>query len=64
MGATDKARNRLQELRGKAKENIGRVTGNRRLENRGIADRGKSELRSAGERIKDVFRGRRGHRLS
>ncbi|ORV08458.1 CsbD family protein [Mycobacterium celatum] len=64
MGAEDKARNKLQELTGRAKETIGRVTGNRRLENRGIGDRAKSELKGAGEKVEDVFRGRRGRRHS
>jgi uncharacterized protein YjbJ (UPF0337 family) len=62
MGATDKARNKLQKLGGRAKETIGRATGDRNLENRGIGERVKSDLKDAGEKIKDAFRGRGGRR--
>lgn len=58
MGATDKARNKVQKVRGRAKETIGRATGDRNLENRGIAERVKSELKDAGEGVKDALRGR------
>ncbi len=62
MGAADKARNKVQKLRGRAKETIGRATGDRSLENRGIGDRVKSDLKDAGEKVKDAFRGRGGGR--
>ncbi|MCV7234846.1 CsbD family protein [Mycobacterium branderi] len=64
MGATDKARNKLQKLGGRAKETIGRATGDRNLENRGIGERVKSDLKDAGEKVKDAFRGRGGRRHS
>ena len=56
MSATDKAKNKTQELGGKAKEAVGRVTGDRRTENRGKADQTKSHLKGAGEKIKDAFK--------
>jgi uncharacterized protein YjbJ (UPF0337 family) len=58
MSATDKARNKMQKLRGKAKETIGRVTGDHSLEDQGTGDRIKSDLKDAGEKVKDALRGR------
>ena len=56
MSATDKAKNKAQELGGKAKEAVGRVTGDRSTEIRGTDDQTKSQLKGAGEKIKDAFR--------
>jgi uncharacterized protein YjbJ (UPF0337 family) len=58
MSAADKARNKLRKLGGRAKESIGRATGDRDLENRGVGDQVESDLKDAGEKVKDVFRGR------
>ncbi len=63
MSATNKLRNKLQKLGGRAKETIGRATGNRNLENRGVRDQFKSDLKDTGEKVKDAFRGRRGRRV-
>ncbi|MBV8346915.1 MAG: CsbD family protein [Mycolicibacterium sp.] len=57
MGATDKAKNKVQRARGKAKETIGRVTGDPNLERQGSGERVKSNLKDAGEKVKDAFRG-------
>jgi uncharacterized protein YjbJ (UPF0337 family) len=59
MSATDKARNKVQKLRGKAKETIGRAIGDRNLEDQGTGDRVKSDLKDAGEKVKDAVRGPR-----
>ena len=56
MSATHKAKNKAQELGGKAKEAVGRVTGDRSTEIRGTDDQTKSQLKGAGEKIKDAFR--------
>ena len=56
VSATDKAKNKAQELGGKAKEAVGRVTGDRSTEIRGKDDQTKSHLKGAGEKIKDAFR--------
>lgn len=56
MGAVDKARNKVDDLGGKAKEALGRVTGDRETESRGRADQAKSSLKDAGEKIKDAFK--------
>jgi uncharacterized protein YjbJ (UPF0337 family) len=57
MGAGDKAKNKAQRARGKAKEMVGRVIGDPKLERQGTADRVKSDLKDAGEKVKDAFRG-------
>ena len=56
MSATDKAKNKTQELGGKAKEAVGRVTGDRSTENSGKDDQTKSHLKGAGEKIKNAFK--------
>jgi uncharacterized protein YjbJ (UPF0337 family) len=56
MGLDDKISNTAEELAGKAKEGAGAATGNEKLENEGHADQAKSNLKQAGEKIKDVFK--------
>ncbi len=56
MSATDKAHNKIEDLGGKAKEGIGKLTGDRDTENEGKADQVKSSLKDAGEKIKDAFK--------
>jgi uncharacterized protein YjbJ (UPF0337 family) len=63
MSATNKLRNKLQRLGGRAKETIGRATGDRNLETRGVGDQVESDLKDVGETVKDTFRGRRGRRI-
>lgn len=58
MGVGDKISNKAQELRGRVKRNTGEVTGDRSLQAEGRADEVKGSLKQAGEKIKDVFRGR------
>lgn len=58
MSFADKFRNKAQELRGRTKRNIGEVTGDRGLQAEGRADEVKSNLKQAGEKVKDAFRGR------
>jgi uncharacterized protein YjbJ (UPF0337 family) len=59
MSATNKFRNKVQKLGGRAKETLGRATGNRRLQNRGVRDQFESDVKGVGEKVKDAFRGRR-----
>ena len=54
----NKARNTAQKVKGQFKEAAGRVTGDERLEAEGRADKKKANLKQAGEKVKDVFRGR------
>ena len=56
MSATDKAKNKVQEVAGQAKEKIGQATGDKETENKGKGDRVKSNLKDAGEKVKDAFR--------
>jgi uncharacterized protein YjbJ (UPF0337 family) len=56
--ARNKTRNAAQKVKGQVKETAGRVTGDRRLETEGRADKTRANLKQAGEKIKDAFRGR------
>ena len=58
MSFVDKFRDKAQVLRGHIKRNTGEVTGNRRLRAEGSADEVIGNLRQAGEKVKDAFRGR------
>ena len=60
MSAINKVRNKLQKVGGRAKETIGRGTGNRRLQNRGVRDQVASDVKDVGERVKDSIGGRWG----
>lgn len=52
----DKAQHKGEELVGKAKEGLGKVTGNERLEAEGHADQSKANVKQAGDDVKDAFR--------
>ena len=56
MSADDKAANKVDELAGKAKEGLGRATDNRDLEADGKAEQTKSNLKQAGEKVKDALK--------
>ncbi|MGE2731846.1 CsbD family protein [Mycolicibacterium vaccae] len=56
MGADDKASNKIDDLGGKAKEGVGKLTGDKSTENEGKVDQAKSSLKDAGEKIKDAFK--------
>ena len=56
MGAQDKASNKIDDLGGKAKETLGKVTDDKDTENRGKVDQAKSSLKDAGEKVKDAFK--------
>lgn len=56
MGLDDKARNKVEDLQGKAKEAAGRASGDEELEAQGRADQMKSDAKQAGEKVKDVFK--------
>ena len=56
MGAEDKASNKIDDLGGKAKETLGKVTGDKDIENKGKVDQAKSSVKDAGEKIKDAFK--------
>jgi uncharacterized protein YjbJ (UPF0337 family) len=56
MGTDDKARNKAEELKGKAKEGLGRTTDDEELEAEGRTDQAESDLKQAGEKVKDAFK--------
>ncbi len=56
MGTVDKARNKADELSGKAKEKFGAATDDQEKKQEGKADQTKSNLEDAGEKVKDAFR--------
>ena len=56
MGAEDKASNKIDNLGGKAKEGLGKLTGDKSTENEGKFDQAKSSLKDAGEKIKDAIK--------
>jgi uncharacterized protein YjbJ (UPF0337 family) len=56
MGNDDKLRNQGEDLKGKAKEAWGRTTDDEELKAEGKADQSKSDLKQAGEKVKDAFR--------
>ena len=45
MSGVDKAKNKIENLGGKAKEAVGKVTGDRETENEGRGDQAKSNLK-------------------
>jgi uncharacterized protein YjbJ (UPF0337 family) len=56
MGFDDKVDNKAEEFGGKVKEGVGRATGDEELEAQGKGDQVKSNLKQAGEKIKDAFK--------
>ncbi len=57
MGLDDKIDNKMEDLGGKAKEGVGSATGDEELQAQGKGDQSKSDLKQAGEKVKDAFKG-------
>lgn len=55
MSAEDKVKNAMEDVAGKVKEGVGRVTGDESQESEGRMDQSKSDLKDAGEKVKDAF---------
>ncbi|MDN5768862.1 MAG: CsbD family protein [Humibacillus sp.] len=55
MGLMDKAKNAAEDLTGKGKEAAGKATDDQSLEAEGKTDQTKSDLKNAGENVKDAF---------
>ena len=55
MGEGDKTDNKLQDLKGQAKEKLGAATDNDRMQNEGKADQSSANLKQAGENVKDAL---------
>ena len=56
MGAFDKVDNKVQELKGDAKERYGDLTDNEQLQAEGKVDQFAGNVKQAGEKVKDAFR--------
>ena len=56
MANDDKVGNQTEKLGGKAKEAVGNATGDKDLQASGKKDQSKSDLKQAGEKIKDAFK--------
>jgi uncharacterized protein YjbJ (UPF0337 family) len=56
MGYDDKVENQSENLAGKMKEGVGKVTDDEQLEAEGKADQFKSDMKQAGEKVKDAFK--------
>ena len=56
MSATDKIKNTMDDVEGKAKEALGSAAGDRSTENEGKRDQAKADLKDAGEKVKDAFK--------
>ena len=56
MAFDDKVDNKAEEVGGKVKEGMGKATDDEKLEAEGKADQTSSNLKQAGEDIKDAFK--------
>ena len=56
MGDSEKANNKIDSAVGSAKEKVGGAVGNESLEREGKKDQSKSDLKQAGEKVKDAFK--------
>lgn len=56
MGAADKAQNAMEDMKGKAKEGLGKATDDESMEAEGKADQGRADLKKAMESTKDAFK--------
>jgi uncharacterized protein YjbJ (UPF0337 family) len=56
MGTTDKLKNKMEDVQGKAKEALGRAKGDKDTESEGRADQATADLKDAGEHVKDAFK--------
>jgi uncharacterized protein YjbJ (UPF0337 family) len=54
MGIADKISHKAEELSGKAKETVGRMTGNEDLEAQGRADQAEADVQQAGDKMRDA----------
>jgi uncharacterized protein YjbJ (UPF0337 family) len=56
MGVTDKIANKAEEMKGQAKQHLGKGTDNEQWQAEGKVDEAKGDLKQAGEKVKDVFK--------
>ena len=56
MGFEDKLENKKDEVKGSAKEHVGQATDDEQMEREGKTDQTVSNLKQAGEKVKDAFK--------
>lgn len=56
MGTDDKIRHKVDEIAGKVKEGVGKMTDNPDLEAEGEREQTKADLGKATEQVKDAFK--------
>jgi len=56
MSDGDKTSNKIDDTVGKGKEALGKATGDDELKNKGKKDQAKSDMKQAGEKVKDAFK--------
>ena len=56
MSSENKIDNKVDEAVGKVKDRVGGATGDRDLQAEGQAQQSKSNLKQAGEKVKDAFK--------
>ena len=56
MSGEDKLKNTTEKVTGKIKEQVGKATDDESMEARGQAEQSKSDLKQAGEKVKDAFK--------
>jgi len=56
VGWDDKLENKKDEAKGAAKEQLGKATDDEQMQREGKTDQTKSNLKQAGEKVKDAFR--------
>ena len=56
MSTSDKISNKVEDAQGKIKEGLGKATGDDELKAKGQKDQSKSDLKQAGEKVKDAFK--------
>jgi uncharacterized protein YjbJ (UPF0337 family) len=54
MGTKDKASNKIQDIKGRAKEAAGQATGDDDLETKGKTDQLKAAVKDVGEHVKEA----------
>ena len=52
----DKTDNSMEQAKGRAKETLGAATGNEDMKHEGRAEQSSSDLKQAGEKVKDAFK--------
>ena len=57
MAIENKAHNKIDEFGGKLKVAVGKLTGDESTENEGKFDQITANLKDAGEKVKDAFKG-------